>query len=286
MQTFFRTFILSLTRPTYYKDILQARFRFSIKYYIVLSSLLILVSIIAGVINYSASVKADFTVTAKELVQDFPADLVLTIAPGGITATKDFPLIAQIPSVLMRSWTASASNLQNLVVIDPDGEITDLEKYHALILINNSHIIVNNGLGGNGESIQSTPLRDFPEIRLDYPKMHQFSQTLVFIAHYACAFTAGYFALMGLVSFFIWRVLYLAVFAFGLRLIYKSTVGTYAKAFQMSLHSVTLPILISTTLEVASTVFPIPASLFPGWFMVVHALFTFSVLGRLEKHPV
>ena len=129
MKTFFRTFILSLTRPGYYKDVLQARLRFSVKYYIVLSVLLILISTVAGVINYSVLVKNDFTVTAKEVVQDFPSDLVLTFAPTGITANKDFPLIAQMPSVLMRSWVVPASNLKNLAVIDPNGEIANLEKY-------------------------------------------------------------------------------------------------------------------------------------------------------------
>lgn len=284
MKPFFRTFILSLTRPAYYKDVLQARFRFSVKYYIVLSALLILVSTVAGVINYSASVRDDFTITSKEVVQDFPSDLVLTITPTGITANKNFPLIAQMPSVLMRSWATPASTLKNLAVIDPNGEIAYLEKYHALMLINNSYVVV-----GSGESIQTTPLKDFPEIRLDYPKMHQFSQTLLLIAHYAIAVTAGYFALTGLVSFFVWRLLYIAIFAFGLKLVciykHKSTVGTYSKAFQVSLHSITLPVLISTTLEIAGTIFSIPVNPFPGWFMIVHTIFTFYILSRLEKKP-
>lgn len=280
MKTFFRTFILSLTRPAYYKDILQARLGFSIKYYIVLSALLVIISTVAGVINYASSINHDFTVTAKEVVQDFPPDLVLNIAPAGVTANKSFPLIAHTPFVLTRSW----EGFQNLAVIDPNGEISDLEKYHTLMLINNSYVVV-----GNGESIQTTPLKEFPEISLDYPKMHQFSQTLLFVAHYAIPFTAGYFVLTGLVSFFIWRFLYLVIFAFGLKLIYiykhKSTVVTYSKAFQVSLHSVTLPLLLSTVLEIASTVFPIPVSPFPGWFLVVHTLFTFYILSRLEKKP-
>jgi len=269
MRTFFRTFIQSLSRPAYYKDILQARLRFSVKYYVVLSSLLIIISVVAGVFNYSVSIKDDLTVSAKEVVQDFPPDLVLTIAPGGVSANKAFPLIARMPSVL------AYPDLKNLAVVDPNGEIGALEKYNSLMLINNSYVIV-----GNGDSMQTALLKDFPETRIDYSRMHQFSQTLLFIAQYAAPFTAGYFALTGLFNFFVWRLLYLAIFAFGLWLTYKSVVGTYSKAFQISLHSVTLSLLISTTLGITGIVIP-----FPGWFIIIHTVFTFYVLSRFEKHP-
>jgi hypothetical protein len=271
MKTFFRSFILSLTQPTYYKDVLQARLRFSFKYYIVLSSLLLLISTIAGTINYAASIKNDLTVTAKEAVQNFPSDLVLTISPDGITANKDFPLIAQMPSMLARG----NEQFKNLVVIDPKGEIGALEKYSALILVNNSYVIV-----GNGDSVQTTSLKDFPELRVDYPTMQRISQTFLAVAKAATLYTAGFFAFTGFFNFFLWRLIYLAIFAFGLRLVFKSTVGTFTKAFQVSLHSVTLPFLISTTLEAAVIKAP-----FSGWFMVVHAIFSFYILSRLEKLP-
>lgn len=278
MQIFFRIFILSLTRPAYYQDILQARLRFSAKYYAVLSLLLILVSTVAGVINYSTSLKNDLTVSAKEVVQDFPPDLVLTISPNGVSANKEFPLIAQMPSVLTNA------NPKNLLIIDPKGEISDLEKYNALALINNSYVIV-----GNGDSVQTASLKDFPETRIDNTRIQQFSQTFLFIAQYAYLFTAGFFALSGLFNFFVWRLIYLAIFTFGLRLTYiykriykhKSAVGTYSKAFQVSLHSVTLPILVGTTLGIVGISIP-----FPGWFIIVHTIFTFYILSRLDKRVV
>ena len=278
MKTFLRTFTLSLTRPAYYKDVLQARLRFSIKYYVILSLLLILVGTAAGVIKYAPSIKGDLTESAKEAVQHFPPDLVVTISPGGITANKDFPLIVQMPSTLARrnknnSNPAEPRRPQNLVVIDPKGEIGALEKYNALMLINNSYVIV-----GSGNSVQTAPLKDFPEIRVDYTGVQQFSQTLLFIAQHANLFTAGFFSFSGLFNFFVWRLLYLAIFALGLQLTYKSAVGTYSKAFQVSLHSITLPLLITATLEVAGAAFS-----FSGWFIVVHTIFTFYILSRLEK---
>lgn len=267
MKTFFRTFKLSLSSPTYYRDILQVRPRFSIKYYLVLSLLLLLISTISGIINYAPAIKSDSEVTAQEVVQNFPRDLVLTISPNGITSNKDFPIIAQMPSVVTRQ----DSQFKNLVVVDPNGEISALEKYNALMLINNSYLIV-----GNGDNLQTAPLKDFPETRVDYSTMQQLSQTLTFVAKNAAIFTSGFFIATGFFDFFIWRILYLAVFSLGLRLVYKSVIGTYPKAFQISMHSVTLPLLINTTLGVAGVVVP-----FPAWFLVVHTVFTFYVLSKL-----
>jgi hypothetical protein len=110
--------------------------------------------------------------------------------------------------------------------------------------------------------------------------MQSFSQSLLFMAKYAWFFTAGFFGLAGLFNFFVWRLIYLVVFALGIWLTYKKVVGSYAKSFQVGLHSVTLPLLISTTLGVAGVYIP-----FPAWFILTHTLFTFYVLGRLEKQP-
>ena len=110
--------------------------------------------------------------------------------------------------------------------------------------------------------------------------MQQFSQALLFIARYAPIFTAAFFLLTGLFTFFVWRLIYLIIFALGIRLVYKGLTGSYSKAFQLSLHSATLPILLGTLLEVTTLVVP-----FSAWFILVHAFFTYYMLSRLEKNP-
>jgi|GEM_PF-5504754 type IV secretory pathway TrbD component len=276
MQTFLRTLTLSLSRPAYYKAVLQAPLSFSVKYYLVLAALLIVLNTVIGVINYAPAVKRDLALTAQESVQDFPPDLVVTISPAGITATKAFPLIAQMPSALTRT----AAQPKNLVVIDPAGEIGALEKYQALMLVNNSYVIV-----GNGDSVQTSPLKGFPEITVDAAKMQQLAQTLLVGAQHAYLLTTGYFVVTGLGTFFISRLVYLAVFGLGLWLVFKSAVGTYAKAVQVSLHTVTSPLLLSSALGIAESVGQTTLHPFPGWFLATHVIFTLYSLTRLEKQP-
>ena len=219
----------------------------------------------AGIINYSTSLKADLTKLAEITEKDFPHDLKLEIASESITANKEFPLIARLP-LGKEVFT---------IVVDPNGEISALEKYQALAVINKSYVIV-----GSGDTVQTTPLTDFPKVQIDYPQAQMVTQTLYVVANHSAFFTGLYFILTGLINFFLWQLLYLAVFAFGLRLIYKSLVITYTKAFQVSLHTVTLPLVLSTALNAFTLVVP-----YSGWFLITHVFFTLYFLSRLEKSP-
>ncbi len=272
MKVFFRSFILSLTRPSYYKAVLHARPSFSVKYYAVLSLLLIIIITIAGIVTYAPTTKADFAQISQELVQDFPPDLVLDIKPQGISANRVFPLIAQLPSPFSKNGTG-ADLPKNLVILDPNGEVGMLQKYDSLILINNNYMIV-----GNGDTVQTAPLKDFPETRVDFAKMQQLANAALFISKNAVLFVGLASFVSGLLNFFVARPVYLLVFAFGLWLVNRTAVGSFSGAFKVGVHTFTLPILISTTLEVTGVNIPIP-----GWFVIVHAVFAFFVLSRLEK---
>ena len=271
METFFRSLTLSLTKPSYYKDILKARTRFSVKYYIMLALMLVTITSVAGIINYAPALKTDFSQVAQEIPQNFPPDLVVEIKSTGITANKPFPLVAQTPTAFVKNQPASLP--KNLLVIDPQGQIAMLAEYDALALLNNSYLIV-----GDGESVQTAPLKDFPDLRIDAGFMEQLAGVARFIAGNAFWLTGLAFGAVGLVDYFVVKLAYLLFFAFILRLFHKTLFGTVAQAFKVSVHSFTLPIIISTTLGIAGVNIPLP-----GWFVVVHSLFVLYILSRIEK---
>jgi len=243
----------------------------AVKYYVLLALVLTTVNTTVGVIKYAPAIKNDLTESAKEVIQNFPPDLELTISPNSITANKAFPLVAQTPKILK-------GLPKNLLIIDPNGEVGMLQEHDALMLINNSYVII-----GNGDSVQTTPLKDVPETRVDYSMMQSLSQSLLFIAGNACLFTTGFFAISSLFDFFVARLVYLAVFAFVLRLVYRSVLTSYSRSFAISVYSVTLPLAVDTALKVANIVTPISISPFPGWFVFVHIISAFYLLSRLEK---
>ena len=164
-----------------------------LRYYVLLALVLTAVNTAAGVLKYTPIIKSNLTETAKEVVQDFPPDLELVISPNGITANKSFPLVAKTPSPLK-------SLSENLLIIDPNGRVGMLQEYNALMLVNNSYLIV-----GSGDGVQTTPLKDFPEVRVNYASMQDLAQKLLFVAGSAHFFTAGFLALSNLFDFFVAR---------------------------------------------------------------------------------
>lgn len=274
MRTFLRTFIFSLTRPSYYQDILKARPRFSIKYYILLTLILTTATSVAGIINYAPALKSDFTQVAQEIVQNFPPDLIIEIKPTGIAANKPFPLVAQTPTAFIKNQPASLP--KNLLIIDPHGKVGMLEEYDALALVNNSYLIVS-----DGESVQTAPLKDLPDLRVDSDFMEQLASVARFIANNAFWLTGLAFEAVGLVDFFVVKLVYLLFFAFVLRLFHRTLFGTFAQAVKVSIHSFTLPVLISTTLGIAGVNITLP-----GWFVILHIIFVLYILSKLEESPI
>jgi len=236
-----------------------------------LALILTTVTAVAGIISYAPALKADFTQVAQELAQNFPPDLVVDIKSAGITANKPFPLVAQTPTVFIKNQPTSLP--KNLLVIDPQGQIAVLAEYDALALLNNSYLIVR-----DGESVQTAPLKDFPDLRIDAGFMGRLASMARFIADNAFWLTGLAFGAVGLVDFFVVKLMYLLFFAFVLRLFYKTLFGTFTQAFKVSVHSFTLPVLISTTLGIAGVNIPLP-----GWFVIVHSLFVLYILSRIEE---
>ncbi len=271
MKTFLRSFILSLAKPSYYEDVLKARTRFSVNYYILLALILTSATSTAGVVSYAPALKADFTQVAQEITQNFPPDLVVEIKSTGITANKPFPLVAQTPTAFVKSQPGSLP--KNLLIIDPQGQVGMLAEYDALALLNNSYLIVR-----DGESVQTAPLKDFPDLRIDASFMERLANTARFVANNAFWLTGLSFLASGLMNFFVVKLVYLIFFALVLRLFNRALFGAFDQAFRVSVHSFTFPILISTTLGIAGV-----NILFPGWFVILHTIFVLYILSKLEK---
>lgn len=235
-------------------------------YYFLLTIILTIAVTVSGTIRYSSRLKTALVDTSQEVIQDFPIDLELSISPNGIIANKDFPLVAKSPKILKGMG-------ENLVIIDPNGEVAMLERYQASVLINNSYVIV-----GSGDTVQTTPLKDFPTVEINYATMQSISNNLLSAARNSAVLTAGFFAIANLLNFFVARLIYLVFFAFILRLVYRSLLVDFTRAFAVSVYTVTVPLLISTLLAILDLTMP-----FSGWFTFLHLIITLYLLKRLEK---
>ncbi|MEK7470782.1 MAG: DUF1189 family protein [Patescibacteria group bacterium] len=278
LKTFYRTFVKSLTKPAYYKDILSAKFSFSLKY---LALLLFLISIFGafrialGMQDLKPNLPGFIEKEKKVVVNVYPDKLVITLKSGKIFTNVREPYFIEMPED-GRDLGLTASHL---VAIDTKGKAEDFQKYNSLVLLTSESAVVSDGQSG----FKVYPLRD---ILKDVPDGAELNKTIY------TALTSqllpyldklpGYLTILAMVAVIFWPFLatlfslsghmfYLVFAAFILLLITKVMKKnlTYRKVYQLSLHALTLPILISFALSLYGKFVPFLFTAILIVFMIV-----------------
>lgn len=232
IKTFFNTFYKSLTSPKYYGDILQAKFSFSLKYFLVL----VLITSLANTAVLSFYSFPTLVNTIKKVREQalnlYPKDLVITAKEGRLSANQESPIIMPFPD----------KDGENILVFDLNGTIDDLKTYNTTALINRSNIIV----AGEGGQIRVQPLKDIPDGSLTYD---DFSKTLTKfknLTYYIPAFLTiamfiNVFLVLLILGLTYSTILSIILWTFSKRIGFKIT---FVKLNQISLHAITLAILL------------------------------------------
>ena len=111
LKTFYRTFAKSISSPKYYKDILKAKFSFSLKYLILLLFIVNLITTIKiGTFLYKYYPQiGPFIGEVKQTVVDFyPQELVLTVKKQKISTNVKEPYNIDFPEQLEKLWLAAS----------------------------------------------------------------------------------------------------------------------------------------------------------------------------------
>ncbi|HAZ29247.1 TPA: hypothetical protein DCY43_00630 [candidate division WWE3 bacterium] len=266
MQNPLAVLVKSVSQPSYYKDVLTAKLSFSIKYYIFLGLVLTGLGTAAATYKTGPVVEDLLGSMSKELLQNYPKDLTIDITPEGVKTNMPSRFVLKAPQKLKAEW-------ENLLIIDPQGEVGLLAEYKAPVLINNSYVVV-----ADGGTVQTTPLADLPEIYIDYQRVQSLADTFRFGKETAYILTGLAALLQNAFDYFVLQLVYLLIFAFVVYAVFKRVTLSYTKSLQISLHTVTLPLIIGEIMEIVSI-----SAAMPGWFILVHAFITLYTLNRLEN---
>ncbi len=154
VKIFTRTFWNSLTKPSYYQDIKEAKFSFSFKY---LLSLFLLVSFIVGV-SFSARVLGFVPQTPKFventksfLVETYPQRLKLTLKEGKITTNVKEPYFID----LAEDKKAAIEPFAHLIAISTKGKAEDIKSLDSLFLITSDNLVVSEGTASGSYRVVS-----------------------------------------------------------------------------------------------------------------------------------
>lgn len=271
LKAFFYIFKKSLTSPEYYKELLETRFNYSIKYFVMLAIFASLIVTVAVSIRTFPGAKAGIKAFAEQVKQMYPEDLVLTVKSGQWSINKPEPYVIPLPKV------SEDKKIENVVVFYKKGTIDDLDSLKTYALVNENNVVVRD----SNEGIRAYPIKNFPDFEVNkstissmvdsaygYLKnLPYFLPLIIFLGQ----LVFNYFGVKVIYLLWVGLVIYLY------SLIRKNKIS-YKNACRVGIHTMTLPLIIEVVLGVANIEIPLS-----GWFFLVNIILAIFMLIRSNR---
>jgi hypothetical protein len=246
--TFLYSFKQTFTSPTYYADIIQARFSFSLKFYFTYFLLYTLVATTIVSLRIFLPFGSFLETVPGNINRMYPSELEITIEDGVLSTNVVEPYF--IPMTVFNPLIESfdehvlgeTAGPQNVVVIDTGAYLEAYEGYDTFALITDTDIIYTND-DGNREVVS---LKDIDSLTVNKSAVSKiltvvepYMQTIVPIL------IVFFFVFMSIVfpAFGLLYILWIGLLVFVSAKLWNVPVG-YSKSYQMGLHLVVIPTTI------------------------------------------
>jgi hypothetical protein len=287
LKTFFYSLKNSISSPKYYEDIVKAKTKFSVKYYLMLSLLLSTVLTLAISIVVIPTTKKFLVDFSGNLKNSYPEDLTVTFKEGKWDVNKEEPVLIPVPERVISQFPSDESVKipSNIIVIDRKGTINDLDELNTFSLMNEENIIYKEQDG----KVVAYPINQVPDTELTKENVDSFIDDL-----FQYIKNLPYFLpIIILVTLFIFKyviggfftILWVGFVVFIASFIIKKKLS-YEAAFRIVTHAITIPFIIQILISGINFVFglKIPNDWF-GFLTLGVSLFFFAKMGdvSLEK---
>lgn len=269
LKTFTHAVTKSLTDASYYNDVVKANMDFSIKYYLSYSILLALLSAGVFAVRYAPEFQKGINTFLDEAVEMYPADLIVSSKDGSISVNKPEPYIIPFPAGMEGEDVPV-----NVVVFYSEGTINDLEELNTFALVNSENIIFKKTNG-----IEAYDTSEIPNGEMDKSDFEGFINSMREYVYYVPVFMVGAILLGYVIYYWIARLIYNFWAAFLLWVFgkFRNLELPYGKYYQMSLHTMTFPLLA----ELILYSFDVPLNV-PYWFLLLHMIAGVLAVSRLN----
>ncbi len=274
LATFFRTFHKSLFSLAYYHDVVKARFKFSLKYYFVLSLFLGFFMTLAISLATLPSLNKFAQRFKTRAAAIYPANLIITIKDNQVSTNQVEPLHFPIPFELFSDVPPAISDQkqQYLLTIDTKATADDYDTNRSFILITKTSFIYPEDDTG----YRVYPLQDMADLTIDKAKVDALvNQILPFLD-----FLPGILVLLILLVSTLFLPLSRLVVILVLSVILLLPANlmklqlSYKKICQIGLHAMTLPTILQIFMTSLAIIPPIPffnSIVFLLWSLVIFA---------------
>lgn len=256
LRTFARSFALSCTKPSYYAEIIKAPYKFSVKFFLMVQLVTVLVMALFVTLPLSRFDLSGFLNETKTL---YPRDLQVNFENGQLTTNQQLPFTISFPE----SWRNQIGDeLQHIIVFTSDdviqGAIDVINQQSLVVITETSVYAIDDQTGG----FEVYPLpKDGEAFSISAADLHQVVDQVVsspFVArklYIPILFVLLFLILLPILilvgiivallyGFFVWVMTKL--FA---GMLFAGQSLTYLKAVQVSIHSILLVNILQMLLD-------------------------------------
>ena len=273
LKTFVYVLKNSISSPKYYNDIVKNKINFSIKYFLALSFLVSVISVIGYSIIYLPKYISEIKISYQSIEEGFPEDFVIEFKDGSWSSNKEEP-------VIIKKIDLGKDNKlpQNLFVFDKEGTIEKIDEYNTMFLINSENILCKT----DTEGVIAQPLKNIPNGKLDKNLLNEKMQTVKKVI----GFLPYLLPLALLIPTFLFEYVGGSIFIILISAVgvYIASISTRKKidfksAFQICIHASTIPMIV----RAFSTVSPVVYGFILNWLLFIILAVSLFFRFRMEE---
>jgi len=273
LKTFVYVLKNSISSPKYYNDIVKNKINFSIKYFLALSFLVSVISVIGYSIIYLPKYISEIKISYQSIEEGFPEDFVIEFKDGSWSSNKEEP-------VIIKKIDLGKDNKlpQNLFVFDKEGTIEKIDEYNTMFLINSENILYKT----DTEGVIAQPLKNIPNGKLDKNLLNEKMQTVKKVI----GFLPYLLPLALLIPTFLFEYVGGSIFIILISAVgvYIASISTRKKidfksSFQICIHASTIPMI----LRAFSTVSPVVYGFILNWLLFIILAVSLFFRFRMEE---
>jgi hypothetical protein len=242
MKTFWNLLKSSIYNPDFYRGMKERYFGTSLGYFFTLILFLSIIVTIALSVQFIPPTMSFLNNLGTRVLNYYPNDLVITAKDGQISTNAQEPYALPLPDELKNS--NMPGNPENLLVIDTknSASIDLFKQYKTAVWLTKTDVVYY-----DKDAVRIQPLDKLPNGQLEKStvvkgvdianRIFKFVPTVMVIAMFVGAFVIRSFELIYLLfaALIVWLIFMM-----------RKTGGDYKTAYQVSLHAVTLSMIVST----------------------------------------
>lgn len=266
----------SIYNPEFYREIRNESFGRAFAYYYKLAFWIALISAIVASFTISPKLNSFLDLVDEKVLTAYPAGLEVTIKDGHASTNQVAPTLIPLPVTEIPAKIDSRDNqmpadLENFLVIDTTQPFTleMFKNYHTVALLTADSLVSYD----RGQAVTIRSLQNWPSFVINQGNLTTWSTSLNSVASrwLLPLVLVGIFLLVLFIATFALAYLLVASLLVYLVAIIRQNRLTYSQAYRVSMHAITLPVIISM-LDLLLPSFTLPPFLFTLILLLVVAV--------------